>query len=81
MQSSTRNEVTLEVSRLATKNQIKNLIEKIHGVNVIGVRTMKISGNRKRVGKRRTEMKENDMKKAIIRLKEGQKIEVFDSKS
>jgi large subunit ribosomal protein L23 len=81
MHSSSKNEYVFAVNRLAKKNQLKEFIEKKYGVTVEDIRTSKLPGNRKRVGKRRKEVKESDTKKAIIKIKDGQKIEVFETKS
>jgi len=61
-----------EVATSATKDDIKNAIEKIFGVDVEGVNVINTEGKVKKfkgtVGKRRS------VKKAVITLKKGQDI-------
>jgi len=60
----------------ANKTQIKQAIEEIFGVTVVGVNTMRMTGKLRRQGKyigRRS-----DWKKAIVQLKEGDSIKVFE---
>ena len=68
------NQVTFEVARDATKPQIKQAVEALFDVKVSGVNTLVQKGKMKRfrgrVGFR------SDMKKAIIRLEDGQAIDV-----
>ena len=63
-----------EVSMRANKIEIKKSIEEIYKVEVESVRIVILPGKLKRV---RNELgKTSDWKKAIVTLKEGQKIEV-----
>lgn len=60
----------------ANKTQIKDAIEEIFGVTVTSVNTMRMHGKVRRQGKfigRRS-----DWKKALVQLKEGDSIKVFD---
>ena len=60
----------------ANKTQIKQAIEEIFGVTVVRVNTMRMRGKLRRQGKyigRRS-----DWKKAIVQLKEGDSIKVFE---
>lgn len=72
---------TFQVDRLLNKYQIKNLIETAFQVKVVSVKTVKISGKRKRVGRLRREIKKPDLKKALVELKSGQKIDLFEAQS
>lgn len=69
---------TFEVDRLASKGQVREAVETYFGVNVISVNTVKLGGKRKRVGKRRLEKVYPSRKKAIVQLKQGQKIDLFE---
>lgn len=69
---------TFTVSLLAGKKEIRNAIEKQFNVKVIGISTITVKGKMKRVGKRRTEKKLTPIKKAIVALEKGQKIDLFD---
>lgn len=68
--------VTLKVNMSVNKNEIKNAVEKIFNVSVIKVRTLNVKGKKRRVG--RNTGKTSDWKKAIVTLKEGDKIEVTE---
>lgn len=71
-------EYTFMVDRSATKDQIKEAVEKFFEVNVIRVRTLRLKGKAKKVGKLRKTINLPDRKKAVVKLKEGQKIEYFE---
>lgn len=71
---SANNEVTFEVLTTATKPQIKAAVETLFGVKVKGVNTLVQKGKTKFF--RGTRAMRGDMKKAIIRLEEGQTIDV-----
>ena len=70
------NRVSFRVRRFANKLQIKEAVEKIFSVNVLDVHTLVVKGKRKRFGKKMGMSK--DWKKAIVRLKEGDKIDIFE---
>lgn len=63
------------VSSEANKQQIREAIEKLFKVKVDDVRTMVVHGKYKRSG--RFVSKQTNWKKALVTLKEGQKIEFF----
>lgn len=63
------------VDRGACKTEIKSAIEKLFKVNVVSVNTMIVHGKNKRFGRFAT--KRPNWKKASVRLKAGQKIELF----
>jgi large subunit ribosomal protein L23 len=75
------NKYTFEVDPRATKGQIRQAIQEVFGVNVVSVKTVKIAGKRRRVGKMRREIIKQKRKKAIIKLKSGQKIELFETQN
>ena len=60
----------------ANKIEIAEAVEKIFTVNVTNVRTMNRKGKPKRMG--RFEGRRPGWKKAVVTLKSGQTIEVFD---
>ena len=72
------NVYTFEVNRKANKVQIKKAFEKIFEVKVEKVNIMNYDGKNKRVGKYIGLT--NKTKKAIIKLKPGQKLDLFDNK-
>lgn len=69
------NQYTFEVLPNYNKHEIKNAIEGIYGVNVLSVNIIKIPSKKRRLGK--TEGFRKAYKKAIIKIKEGQKIEIL----
>lgn len=60
----------------ATKHDVALAVEQLFKVNVEGVRTAIIRGKTKRVG--RSMGKRPNYKKAVVTLKEGDKIELFE---
>lgn len=72
----TNNEVTLEVDRRANKLEIKQAVEKLFEKNVVAVRTANYAGKERR--KRRADAgRTNHWKKAIVRLKEGESLDLI----
>ena len=72
-----RGEYTFEVAPDATKHSIKAAIERLFGVKVTDVQTMNCRGKTRRVGG--TIGKRPNWKKAIVTLKAGDTIDVFES--
>ena len=71
-----RGEYTFEVHPDATKPQIRTAIETLFGVKVTGVWTLNVRGKEKRMGK--TVGRRPNWKKAIVKLREGDTIEIFE---
>jgi large subunit ribosomal protein L23 len=71
-----RGEYTFEVHPDATKPQIRTAIESLFGVKVTGVWTMNVRGKEKRMGKNIGHRP--NWKKAIVTLREGDTIEIFE---
>jgi large subunit ribosomal protein L23 len=65
------------VDKSANKPEIKKAIESIYSVNVKGVNVINGKGKAKRLGK--SVGRTSEYKKAIVSLKEGQKIDVMPS--
>lgn len=76
LQKETCNKFTFLVNRKANKIQIKNAVEAIFNVSVDKVNIQCRKGKTKRFG--RYDGKRPDTKKAVVTLKEGQKIEIFE---
>ena len=70
------NQIAFEVDRRANKIEIKEAVKKLFNVHVIKVRTFSMLGKRKRMG--RTEGRTSSWKKAIVTLKEGERIDFFE---
>ena len=71
-----RSEYTFEVHPDANKIAIKQAVEQLFGVKVTGVWTMNQRGKTRRVGK--TVGARSNWKKAIVKLREGDTIEIFE---
>ena len=71
-----RGEYAFRVHPEATKPQIKHAIEQLFGVRVRGVWTAHYRGKSRRVG--RTVGRKPHWKKAIVKLREGDTIEIFE---
>lgn len=69
------NQVVFEVATWANKPQIKAAVEKLFSVEVLAVQTVSVKGKNKRFG--RIMGRRKDWKKAVVRLAEGQSIELF----
>jgi len=72
--ASERNQVMFRVPRTATKPQIKEAVEKLFDVKVKSVNTLVRKGKIKAFRGSRGE--QSDMKKAIVTLEEGHRIDV-----
>jgi large subunit ribosomal protein L23 len=70
------NKILLKVDINANKNQIKKAVEKTLNVKVLTVRTLRMKGKTKRIG--RFQGKRPDWKKAIVTLAPGEKVEFFE---
>ena len=70
---------TFEVVKDADKKAIKDAVSKKFKVNVLAVSTSVIKGKRKKSGIRRIEKREFPSKKAVVTLKTGQKIDLFEA--
>jgi len=68
---------TFRVRKTSNKIEIAKAVEKVFNVKVGAVNTMIVKGKKKRLG-RHPEGKTADWKKAIVTLKPGYKIEVFE---
>lgn len=71
-----QNKYAFEVAKEANKPQIKQAVEKTFKVKVISVNVAMVSGKMRRVGKRI--VLTQPWKKAIVTLKPGDKIEIFE---
>jgi len=70
---------TFAVDKRADKTRVKRTIEALFPVEVKKVRLVNVKGKKKRVGRaRRKIIKQSDWKKAILELKTGQKIDIFE---
>ena len=66
-----------EVAQRATKPQVKQAVEKAFNVKVTSVNLMTVAGKQRRMGRRI--LPAHPWKKAVVTLKPGDKIELFES--
>jgi large subunit ribosomal protein L23 len=73
---SEENKYVFEVDKKASKDLVKKAVEKAFNVGVVSVNVVKVPGETKKVGRRAVTA--NSWKKAIVTLKEGDKIQFFE---
>ena len=71
-----KNKYLFEVAINANKPQVKQAIEKAFNVSVKSVNLMTVVGKKKRYGRAITQRP--DWKKAVVTLKEGDSIQIFE---
>lgn len=67
------------VAGQATKQHIKEAVEKLFAVNVIKIATSILKGGSIRTGAKRVEKQKQPVKKAFVTLQKGQKISAFEA--
>lgn len=70
-----KNQYVFKVYPQANKNEIKKAIEELYNVDVLDVKIINIPKKRRRLG--RISGWRKGYKKAIVKIKEGQKIEIL----
>lgn len=70
------NKYTFKVPLTANKTEIRQAVEKVFNVKVEKVNTVRVLGKTKRMG--RYVGKRSDYKKAIVKLAEGNTIQIFE---
>ncbi len=70
------NQIAFMVDLKANKVEIRHAVEKLFKVKVLDVRTMHMLGKKKRMG--RFMGVKSDWKKALVTLREGDRIEFFE---
>lgn len=78
LQEAAKGFYTFEVDRRAAKHQIKKAIADHFKVAVVSVKTLNYQGKKRRFGKKRIETQLPAFKRALVKLKDGQKIEIFE---
>jgi len=73
-----QNKYVFAISSRASKPEIKRAVEKLFGVTVKKVGTLWVRGEIKRRGRSRQAVKTPGVRKAIVTLEEGQKIDLFE---
>ncbi|OGO15344.1 MAG: 50S ribosomal protein L23 [Chloroflexi bacterium RBG_16_48_8] len=78
-QSGKLNQYVFEVDKKATKMQVKEAVETLFNVNVENINIINVPAKRsRRARSRRVLIRRSSFKKAIITLKLGQSIDVFE---
>ncbi len=70
------NQYLFRVARSATKIEVKQAVEQLFKVKVAEVRTLRMQGKAKRLG--RFAGRRPDWKKAVVTLKAGHSIELYE---
>ena len=78
MRDVSSNKFTFRVAKQANKGIIKKAIEDKFKVNALRISTSIVKGKKSRFGTRRIEVLQSSWKKAVIKLRQGQKIGLFD---
>ncbi|MBI5621128.1 50S ribosomal protein L23 [Candidatus Gottesmanbacteria bacterium] len=63
---------------MSRKPEIASAINALYGVTVTSIHTLIMHGKERKAGKRMKRVHRQDWKKAIVKLKSGQKIDAFD---
>ncbi len=71
-----KNKFTFYVDLRANKKEVKSAVESVFGVTVLSVNTQSVAGKPKRLG--RFTGKTSKRKKAIVTLKEGDRIKLME---
>ncbi len=75
----THNKFTFLVSKFARKEEIKELVQKVFNVDVKAINIINIKGEHKKNLRTGTYYNKKHTKKAIVELKKGQKIDLFET--
>lgn len=69
---------TFAVDQSDRKENITAMVKQMFNVDVVNIRSIKMHGKVRRVGRSLRTIRHQDWKKALVQLKPGQKIDVFD---
>lgn len=72
------NQYVFKFKKTAKKQEIKKIIESLFNVNIIDITTVIMKGKRKKNNKNQVSQRQ-DFKKAYVRLKEGQSIDLLSA--
>lgn len=78
MREAARGRFTFAVEKSAHKKQISFAVRQSFKVTPVKIQTVSVPGATHRAGKRRLATKASDWKKAIVTVKTGEKIDLFD---
>lgn len=66
------------VHKKADKGSIRKAVNQLFGVTVVSVATSVVKGKTKRVGQRRQAINQTEWKRAIVKVKKGETIGIFE---
>lgn len=69
---------TFAVAKFASKDEIRKVISQLFNVTVVSVATSVVKGKKKRVGPKRLEYVITEWKRAVVGVKPGDKIYLFE---
>jgi len=78
MREAAKGKFTFEVEVLANKAEIAQAVKELYKVTPIGVQTITVPGTVKRARRSRHTIETSRTKKAIVTVKKGQTIDLFD---
>jgi large subunit ribosomal protein L23 len=81
MRDAAKSKYTFVVTMEATKKLVREAVEKMFNVHVLSIAIIVVKGKTKRTGARRVEKTISSMKKAIVTVKSGEKISLFELQS
>lgn len=68
---------TFKVNLKSNKNEITKSVANLFNVHVTDIRTVRVKGKTKRAGRQRITKSGSEWKKALVKLKPGEKIALF----
>ena len=71
------NKYVFKVDLKASKKDIANEVKKLFNVDAVDVKTSVMPGKKKRITKTKNFIKTSKWKKAVVKLKKDQKIDLF----
>ncbi len=78
MNEAAKGRFTFEVFKFSNKAEISQAVKQSFKVNPLKVQTITVKGKTKRNAKTRKLSQASDWKKAVVQLKAGEKIDLFD---
>lgn len=78
MLDASKGRYTFKVSKQSGKHEIRKAVEEKFKVNVLKVSTVIVKGRKIKTGTKRLETLKEPFKKAVVTVREGQKISIFD---
>lgn len=73
------NQYVFQVTAQATKTEVKRAVEEAYGVSVMTVNMIRLPGKKKRSGQKQKVGFRSGTKKAVVRLKTGDALQLFQT--